>query len=209
MIRLMKIFGAVSFCIITYSCIDNVLEPQLTISEAQFLISESNNWTYSFYDSLAKKSDIVIIKPSGRTLYDNREEAFIWKLNFTSYSDTHFVFISKNLDSLRIIPNFNSRQRYFKARLKFPLKVGAKWKGEWFNDTVKVIKQENITVAGVTYFGAYYIEQKWGALNEYGLMRFWYLPQVGFIKIVRREWGFSFMNQTWELLKHETRKTFI
>jgi hypothetical protein len=173
--------------------------------EAEFLINTRNVWTYAFFDSLNGKKDTVTIKPLGETLYDKRVPAFIWQLKFKNYVDTHYVFLSKNLDSLRIIPNFTSRDRYFKLRMSFPLLVGGKWKGEWFNDTIRVIKQESVTINGNFYDKAFYIEEKWGALNDYGNMKVWYLPQTGILKLQRKEWGFGFMNQTWTLIKLEKK----
>jgi hypothetical protein len=182
------------------SCIDENVEPESLLSEPEFLINPHNIWTYAFYDSLNGKKDTVSIRSLGETLYDKRTPAFIWQLKFKNYTDTHYVFISKQLDSLRVVPNFTSRERYFKLRMIFPLVIGKKWKGEWFNDTVRVLKQEKAFAGNTIYSNAYYLEEKWGALNDYGNMKVWYYPQVGILKLHRREWGFGFMNQTWELI---------
>ena len=183
------------------SCVDKNVEPESLLNEPEFLINIHNVWTYAFYDSLSGEKDTVLVRPLGETLYDNRTPAFIWQLKFKNYTDTHYVFISKHLDSLRIVPNFTSWERYFKLSIVFPLAVGMKWKGEWINDTVHVLKQESIHVGKTTYSNAFYLEEKWGALNEYGIMEVWYYPQAGILKLHRKGWGFSFMNQTWELIR--------
>lgn len=188
------------------SCHDFITYPdESNLSEVEYLLDSSNSWTYAFTDSLSKEKDTVIIKPVGRALYDNREPAYIWQLKFKKYIDTNYVFTSKNNDTVRFISNFSKHNRYIKARLLFPLFVGMKWKGEWFNDTVKVIRQEKISVPYAIFLNAFYLEEKWGAFNDYGKMILWYQPHVGFLKIQRREWGFGFLNQSWELIKYEKK----
>ncbi len=193
-------------CCIYTSCHDSITFPdEVNLSEADFLLDSNNIWTYAFTDSLSKEKDTVIVKSLGKGFYDNREPAFIWQLKFKKYLDTNYVFTSKNKDTIRFISNFNRHNRYIKARLLFPLFAGMKWKGEWFNDTVKVIRQEKISVPFAIFLNAFYLEEKWGAFNDYGKMILWYQPHVGFLKIQRREWGFGFLNQTWELIKYEKK----
>lgn len=183
------------------SCKQGVTQPPDGGSILDFPNKVGNVWTYSLFDSLSHQSDTVTVRIVGQTTIPGNKPATVWQKTFRSHVDTEFVFISS--DTVRIISKANINAQWDNTKYLFPLQIGKRWRGDFVTDTSTVVENRAITVIAGTFPDAFGIEERWGAFNDYGSVTTWFVPKVGIVKMHRREWGFVFSNETWELLSYQ------
>lgn len=183
------------------SCKQRVTQPPDGNVISDFPNKVGNVWTYSSYDSLANQSDTVIVRIVGQTTIPENKSVTVWQKSFGSHIDT--VFVSISFDTVRIIPEAHINSQWVNTKYLFPLEVGKAWRGDFVSDTSTVVENRSITVIAGSFPNAFRIEERWSALNDYGAVSTWFVPKVGIVKLHRREWGFGFSNETWELLSYQ------
>jgi len=193
------IFLACSLIIlsITISCNNSSTGPS-PFSTDVFPNALGNTWTYAHHDSLANVSDTLIVTITGETSLSNNQPAMIWQYRFSNSVDTTYVFTDG--DTVRFVGNSHP------FRIVFPLSLGSEWKGDyWFNDTIRVLKKEPISVVAATFLDSYKIEEIWIGLNDYGRFTWWFVPSVGFVRIYHTGVSFGTANETFELISYSIR----
>jgi hypothetical protein len=166
-----------------------------------------SRFVYSYFDSVSMASDTVVASIVGMTALDGtpacqslsgRKEATVWEYTYSSKTDSKYVYVSG--DTVKICSDLNTW--WGNTFYVFPLKVGKGWKGDFPTDTSTVVDRVAISVPAGEFSHAFVIEEKWGALNDYGHVLTWLVPKVGMIKTHRRGWSFGLANETWELIEY-------
>lgn len=155
-----------------------------------------DEWTYYYNDSLASYSDTVTVKIVSEMKLDDNRHVKIWEYHYQTKTDTNYVEISG--DTVRIYNNLNAQ--WENTKLVFPLSVGKRWKGDFVTDSSMVIDKVPITLNGNHFQNCYIIEETWSAVEAYGRVMTWFVPEVGIVKKHFSTGIFIFSNEYWELL---------
>ncbi|MDL1894008.1 hypothetical protein FBQ87_14155 [Sphingobacteriales bacterium CHB3] len=84
----------------------------------------------------------------------------------------------------------------------FPFVQGRGWRGEYGFDSSTVMRVGTVSTSGGTFASGFLLVRDFAELNEYGHSETWLVPNVGIVKLYRREHLFSYMTrETWELLQ--------
>jgi hypothetical protein len=158
-----------------------------------------SRFVYFYFDSVSMSSDTVVASIVGMITFDSTKQATVWEYTYSSKTDSKYVYISD--DTVKICNDVNTW--WGNTIYVFPLKVGKGWKGDFVTDTSTVIDTVAISVPAGEFSHAFVIEEKWGALNDYGQVLTWFVPKVGMIKKHGRGWSFGLANETWELIEYE------
>jgi len=156
-----------------------------------------SRFVYFYFDSISMSSDTVVASIVGMSAL-SRIQATVWEYTYSSKTDSKYVYISG--DTVMIYNDLNTW--WGNTIYVFPLRVGKGWKGDFPTDTSTVIDRVAISVPAGKFSHAFVIEEKWGALNDYGHVLTWFVPKVGMIKTHRRGWSFGLANETWELIEY-------
>lgn len=165
------------------------------VPSMEFPNNIGNSWTYSHFDSLAQKSDSVLVTIVGQTNLTPDQVATIWQFKYPNRIDTGYVTVSQ--DTVRLVSSGRS------FRILFPLQVGNKWVEDYVNDTNRVVGYGPITVVAGSFSGAYQIVESWGGFNDYGSIARWFVPAVGIVRMYHRGWSFGEANETYELIRYQ------
>ena len=169
-------------------------------STADFPNRIGDQWTYQYYDSLRQRSDTVVVTIVGQTTIPGNKTATIWQKVYRIGIDTVYVTVSG--DTVKILPKYALTAQWINTKYIFPLLVGRGWRGDISFDTNTIADMKSISVIAGKFLNAYRIEERWGGYNEYGRVTTWFVPRVGAATIHRREWGWGFVNETWELIDY-------
>ena len=156
-----------------------------------------NYWVYSFYDSLANKSDILTITIVGQT---PDKSASIWQFKYSDRIDTQYVTISQ--DTVIFAPAVNSPWSSYNTKIPFPLLIGNKWRGNYLNDSSYVAEINSISVPAGSFSNAYKIVEGWGGFNDYGSIISWFVPKVGIVRRYHKGVSFGLANDTFTLVSY-------
>ncbi|MBM2845058.1 MAG: hypothetical protein HW407_370 [Bacteroidetes bacterium] len=172
-------------------------------SQAPFLASDFPNaigstWTYAVYDSTIPAVDTLVTTIVGDTVLSSGTSARIWRLRYRSRTETYYV--SNARDTVRLHPSPTAL--WINATYVFPMVLGSSWRGAIASDTNRVAAVGRVATLATTFPKGYLIDEQWGQLNDYGRVFTWLVPQVGIVKLHKREWGFGWANVTWELLRY-------
>ncbi len=158
-----------------------------------------DSWSYSVFDSTTLKTQTVVVKIVGDTLFSNGDRFKIWEYRYPDKTDTGYVNIVN--DTI----NFNFKSGFYNTKYTFPLYVGKSWlsgkSGSTHSSTVEKI--ESITVPAGTFKDCYQIKTTIVGYN-YGLVtNDWFMPGVGFIQhhINERSFGPADI-QVWKLVNY-------
>ena len=157
-----------------------------------------SRFVYFYFDSVSMSSDTVVATIVGKTTFDTTKQATVWEYTYSSKTDSKYVYISA--DTVMIYNDLNTW--WGNTIYVFPLRVGKGWKGDFPTDTNRVIDTVAISVPAGEFSHAFVIEEKWGALNDYGDVLTWFVPKVGMVKTHRSGWSFGLANESWELIEY-------
>lgn len=192
-IRLSLFMGIIFFV----SCKDNSVDNNPGAVE-DFPNEQGISWFYRVIDSLNNTIDTVQVTVSGTSTLSSGEPVTVWLNAFSDSTDSNYVLIKG--DSVKI---YEDREYLIdNIKLVFPLAVGATWKGDFVSDSSRVLDKIQLTVPAGSFNDVYVIERLYGGFNEYFTMTIWFVPDIGIIKINRRETGFGFQNETRELISY-------
>ena len=159
--------------------------------------SIGSRFIYFYFDSLSMHSDTVTVSIVDTITYDNIKQLTVWEYIYSSKIDTRYVYSSG--DTVKI---YNDLENWWiNTTYLFPLEIGKGWRGGFINDTSTVVDQVSITVPAGEFANTFLIEETWGALNEYGYILTWFVPEVGIVKKLNWQRGWSsWARETWELI---------
>ncbi|MBM2841986.1 MAG: hypothetical protein HW412_2514 [Bacteroidetes bacterium] len=162
--------------------------------------SQGSRWTYFVYDSLAQRSDTLVVTVGGQTILPGNIPATIWQFAYLTRTDTMFVVVAG--DTLRFYryPNYS----FGEVNFLFPLFLGKGWMF-LFGDTNTVVQVGPLITPGGFFSVTYLVEKLWTFPNDYGVLRAWLVPRVGIAKLHRRGVSFGQANVTWELLSYHVQ----
>ena len=184
---------------ISYTAVADSLVGGMLIS--QFPNSEGSQWVYMRYDSIAQRRDTVTVQALGLVTLPSGFVARIWQRR-RSGGTTDTQYVAMRDDTLRIFAD--PADPGYGAKFAFPLTPGKTWAGDFASDTSRVVRIESVQVPAGTFPRGYLVEERWGLLNDNGLVTTWLVPDVGIVKLNRRAtWSFS--NESLELLSYTIR----
>lgn len=182
---------------IQYALVADSLIPAFHASD--FPNSRGSVWGYVRFDSVANSTDSVRIHVMDDILLPGKVAAKIWtRISFPSVAiDT--VYVGRSNDTVRIYRL--STDLWNNTKYVFPLQVGKRWLGDFAGDSSVVTQVGLLTTPAGTFTNGFLVEESWGLLNDYGRVETWLVPNVGIVKLHRKEHGFTgFVNERWELL---------
>ncbi len=182
------------------NCSEKSVQPSNgNYSISDFPNTEGTQWIYSYYDSLNSKADTVTVTVLAAL---NQGDTSIWQYSFSTYTDSQYVITRDDTIIMRPVNSY----KWPETILVFPLQSGNGWKGSSITDTFTVINQETIIVPAGEFENSWFIEENWGAFNDYGRIKIWFEPKVGVIKKHHLGWSFGLANNTWKLLSYTIKE---
>jgi len=179
-------------------CSEHTTEPPIQ-DDIVFEISEFPNttgteWTYAYYDSLSSTADTV------KVIVHAQQNGFrLWQYIYRDKIDSLYVQIEK--DTVNIFNSYFS-STYPAAVFVFPIEEGSSWDGKMFTHKSEVIGRDTVITDAGEFTNAWLVREQWGALNDYGYINTWLVPNVGIVKKYHFGWSFGTANNTWELLEY-------
>ena len=170
-----------------------------TITVATFPNQIGDRWTYSVFDSTTLKTQTVLVKIIGDTVFSNNEKFKIWEYFYPDKRDTAYVNIVGDT------VNFNFKSGFYNTKYTFPLYVGKSWlsgkSGSTHSSTVEKI--ESLTVPAGTFKDCYQIKTTIAGYNYVLITENWFMPKIGFIQhhINKRSFGPADI-QIWKLVNY-------
>ena len=158
-----------------------------------------DRWTYSVFDSTTLKTQTVLVKIIGDTVFSNNEKFKIWEYFYPDKRDTAYVNIVGDT------VNFNFKSGFYNTKYTFPLYVGKSWlsgkSGSTHSSTVEKI--ESLTVPAGTFKDCYQIKTTIAGYNYVLITENWFMPKIGFIQhhINKRSFGPADI-QIWKLVNY-------
>ncbi len=169
----------------------------MAVGVSDFPNTRGSRWTYTRYDSLVSRRDTVVVTILGEVTIENRRMS-AWQRASRMRTDTTYVRVTG--DTVRVYdfpfsPSTNSK--YI-----LPLQVGKGWRGDLMYDSSTVRINGFVSTPAGQFTNAFLVEQNWSTFNDYGHFDTWLVPRVGIVKQYRKQWGFGFQNELWELLSY-------
>jgi hypothetical protein len=156
-------------------------------------------FVFLFVNNLSITSDTVIVSIVGNTTFDENKQATVWEYEFSSKTDTEYVYFSG--DTVKVYDDLSSW--WINTKYVFPLELGKGWKGDFATDTSTVFDITSISVPAGDFSNAFVIEEAWAVTNEYGHVVTWFVPKVGIVKKLHREIAWTYWVDTeWELIDY-------
>ena len=185
-----------------FSC--NEPDPRKQVVDASnFPLSLGSTWKYAIYDSINHRADTVEVSITDSTFLNDGVPAAVWQYAYSDSVDTQYVVQAG--DSILIYRSPDVRS--LSLVLVLPLEVGR----EWTNSppaSMKVTTREKVDVPDGSFARALRIEQHPFIGNFYGGTTYWFVPDVGLVRM-RRAWLDTMaddrVNTVWELLSFELR----
>jgi hypothetical protein len=195
------IYITIILAVFSFSCNETVISGPPHTSTNDFPNSQESNWEYLVTDSLNNSTDTLRIIISGETSISTGETVTIWQMNYNERTDSNYVLF--NQDTVKIFED----KEYLIDNIKivFPLRTGFGWRGDFITDTSYVSTVTDLSLPAGNFKQVFVIEREYGGFNEYKNMTIWFAAGIGIIKLSKREIGFSFRNETWELLNYEIK----
>ena len=202
--RILMLSGLLALMAFTFSCGQNnnaTPNPSKsdTVAVAAFPNQIGDSWTYSVFDSTTLKTQTVVVKITGDTIFSNNEKFKVWEYHYPDKIDTGYVNIVENT------LNLNTKDSFYNTKYIFPLYPGKSWLsgigGFYHNSTVEKI--DTVTVPAGSFIDCYDIRTEIAA-NNYALIEdSWLKPKVGII--YKRSWEHNngyFDIKIWKLVSY-------
>jgi hypothetical protein len=195
------IYIVIILSVFSLSCKETVISGPPQTSTSDFPNNQGSNWVYFVEDSLNNSTDTLRILINGETTISTGEGVTIWQMNYTGRTDSNYVLF--NRDTVKIFED----KEYLIENIKivFPLRTGVGWRGDFITDTSYVSRITDLSVPAGNFNKVFVIEREYGGFNEYKNMTIWFAAGIGILKLSKREIGFDFRNETWELLSYEIK----
>ena len=154
-------------------------------------------WVYERYDSLAEKKDTVTVSITGDTLIygDNYN---VWNYIYSYRIDT--LLVLQTNDSVIF---YNPRIDRITQIYIVPFETGDIWTNPDHNvDSSYVSDVLDLTIDGINYHDAVFIERNAHDWNDYLTENIWIKPGIGLIKLERTHFVFGpYKIESWFLIE--------
>lgn len=186
-----------------FSC--NETDPgKQVIHAGNFPMSLGSTWKYAVYDSIAHTADTVVVSIIDSTALSDGTTAAVWKYAYRRSVDSQYV--TRAGDSIMVYRSPDVRS--LSMILALPLEVGR----EWITSppgTMKIVAKEKVHPPAGSFANALRVEQHPFIGNFYGGTTYWFVPDVGLVRM-HRSWmdtmADNSVNTVWELLSFERGK---
>jgi hypothetical protein len=158
-------------------------------------------YVYSAYDSLTDTADTVYVSlTTQRTveIQGQQQSATVWDIS-DSDGERSWYLVAHG-DTVRIWGGTRTQVQYLETQLVFPLEVGKEWTAPPCQSTALVTEARLVPVPGDRDQVAYTVLYTGGCFNDYFSNTWSFVPDIGFVRIHWRTFGFSFDNRTWDLI---------
>lgn len=170
-----------------------------TVAIAAFPNQIGDSWTYSVFDSITLKTQTVVVKITGDTVFSNNEKFKVWEYFYPDKRETVYVNIVGDT------VNFNFKYGFYNTKYIFPLFFGKSWLSgkPGINPPTIVENVESLTLPAGTFNDCYQIKTTLASYNYVLITTNWFMPGVGFVQkhIFERNLGLADV-QTWKLEKY-------
>lgn len=171
-----------------------------TFSVNEFPNTRGTFWVYLRHDSVANRTDSVRVHVHDQVILPGGIRATVWQRVAYPGPTIDTLYVMQSEDTIRILrePEWVRVNTMY----VFPFVQGRGWRGEYGFDSSTVMRMGTVTTSGGTFARGFLLVRDFALLNEYGHSETWLVPNVGIVKLYRREHLFSYMTrETWELLQ--------